>query len=128
MRKYKPDHYNSLSPYFIVDDAQKLVNQLKTVFSATELRRFNREDGRIAHIELQLDDSVIMISDSTENYPAHKLMLHVYVPDVFETFRTAIANGCEPLEEPVNRPGDPDTRGSFYDFGGNYWAVSTQTG
>lgn len=34
---------------------------------------------------------------------------------------------CEVIEEPTNKDGDPDTRGSFYDFAGNYWAVSTQT-
>lgn len=66
-----------------------------------------------------------MISDSTENYAANITMLHVYVPNVQETFEKALENGCELIERPVNKPGDPDTRGSFYDFAGNYWAVST---
>ncbi len=112
---YKPDHYNSLSPYLIVDEAQKLVE-----------RRFDHENGKIAHIELKLDDSVIMISDSTENYRANKSMLHVYVPDVFKTFDKAIEYGCKIIEKPVKRQEDPDIRGAFYDFAGNYWAVSTQ--
>jgi len=54
-------------------------------------------------------------------------MLHIYVPDVLKTFDKAIENGCEMIEKPINKQGDPDTRGSFYDFAGNYWAVSTQT-
>ena len=124
---YKPEGYNSLSPYLIVDDAQKLVELLKTVFDAKELRRFDHENGKIAHIELKLDDSIIMISNSTENYPGHKMMLHFYVPDIFKTFDKAIENGCEIIEKPMNKNGDPDTRGSFYDFAGNYWSVSTQT-
>ncbi len=127
MTMYKPENYNSLSPYLIVDNAQKLVNLLTLIFDAKTLRRFDRENGKIAHIELQLDDTVIMISDSTENYEANKTMLHIYVPDVFKTFDIAIENGCEIIERPVNKQGDPDTRGSFYDFAGNYWAVSTQT-
>lgn len=127
MKSFKPNHYNSLSPYFIVDNAQKLVDLLTVIFDAKTLRRFNDEKGKIAHIELQLDDTVIMISDSTDTYQAHKLMLHMYVPDVFQTFDKAIANGCEAIEKPHNKPGDPDTRGSFYDIAGNYWAVSTQT-
>lgn len=126
MTPYKPGNYNSLSPYLIVDNAQKLVDLLTVIFNATTLRRFDHGNGKIAHIELRLDDSVIMISDSTENYGANKTMLHIYVPDVFETFDKAIENGCEIIEKPVNKPGDPDTRGSFYDFAGNYWAVSTQ--
>ena len=127
MKSYKPDHYNSLSPYLIVDNAQKLVDLLAIIFDAKILRRFDHENGKIAHIELQLDDSVVMISDSTENYKANKTMLHVYVSDVFKTFDKAIENGCDIIEKPINKPGDPDTRGSFYDFAGNYWSVSTQT-
>lgn len=124
---YKPKNYNALSPYLIVDNAKKLVDLLKTIFGASELRRFNHENGTIAHVELELDDSILMISNSTENYRANTTMLHIYVPDVFKTFDLAINNGCEMIEKPVNKEGDPDTRGAFYDFAGNYWAVSTQT-
>lgn len=127
MTSYKPGNYNSLSPYLIVDNAQKLIDLLTAIFDAKTLRRFDHENGKIAHIELQLDDTVIMISDSTENYKANKTMLHMYVPDVFKTFDKAIENGCEIIEKPINKQNDPDTRGSFYDFAGNYWAVSTQT-
>lgn len=99
---------------------------LGKIFDAKVLRKFDREDGKITHVELKLDDSVLMISDSTKDYPAQKAILHFYVPDVFKTFEKAIANGCEGIEEPVNKEGDPDTRGSFYDCAGNYWAVSSQ--
>jgi PhnB protein len=126
MKSYKPDNYNSLSPYLIVDNAQKFVDLLTAIFDAKTLRRFDRENGKIAHIELLLDDTVIMISDSTESYEANKNMLHIYVPDVFRTFDKAVESGCEIIEKPVNRQGDPDTRGSFYDFAGNYWAINTQ--
>jgi PhnB protein len=124
---FKPQNYNSLSPYLIVDDAQRLIDLLNIVFNAIELRRFNRENGKIAHAELKLDDSVIMISNSTELYLANKTMLHMYVPDVYKTFDLAIQNGCEIIDKPINKNGDPDTRGSFYDFAGNYWSVSTQS-
>ncbi|MBK0383053.1 VOC family protein [Pedobacter sp. SD-b] len=127
MKKYKPDNYNALSPYLIVDDAQKLVSQLKTIFDCVELRRMDRENGKIAHLELKFEDSVLMVSDSLEGYPAYKTMLHIYVADVFETFDKAIRNGCKAIEKPVNKKGDPDTRGAFYDLAGNYWAIGTQT-
>lgn len=127
MTTYKPTDYNSLSPYLIVDNAQKLVDLLKVIFSATELRRFDHDNGTIAHIELKLDDTIIMISNSTDSYPANKTMLHIYVPDVVKTFNLAMDKGCEIIEQPINKAGDPDTRGSFYDCSGNYWSVSTQT-
>ena len=127
MTTYKPDSYNSLSPYLIVDNAQKVVDLLKVIFDAAELRRFDHDSGTIAHIELKLDDTIIMISNSTNNYPANTTMLHIYVPDVFKTFNLAVDNGCKIIEQPINKQDDPDTRGAFMDFAGNYWAVSTQT-
>ena len=46
---YKPGNHNSLSPYLIVDDAQQLVDLLKCIFAATELRRFDHENGPLAN-------------------------------------------------------------------------------
>ena len=126
MKAYKPKDYNSLSPYLIVDDAQKLVDLLTNIFDAKTLRSFDHEDGTIAHIELKLDDSVIMISNSTSEYKANKSILHMYVPDVFKTFEKAVAAGCEVIEKPIKKEDDQDIRGSFYDSAGNYWAIGTQ--
>ncbi len=125
MAPYKPQHYNSLSPYLMVENAAQLVQQLEAIFEAKTLRRFDREDGKMAHVEVQIDDTVVMISEQTAEYPAAKVMLHLYVPDVFKTFETATRNGCEIIQEPFQQPNDPDIRGAFYDCAGNYWAVST---
>lgn len=91
---FKPESYNSLSPYLIVNGAQRLADLLKTVFNATELRKYNREDGSVMHMEVLIDDSVVMISDATADYPGQKTMLHLYVPDVMATFKLAIDNGA----------------------------------
>lgn len=123
---FKPEGYNSLSPYLIVDNAPKLVALLQTIFGATVLRRYDHKDGKIMHIELRIDDTVLMISDSTAAYPSRQTMLHLYVPDVFATFQLAIDNGCEAIEKPINKEGDPDIRGAFYDYAKNYWALATQ--
>jgi uncharacterized glyoxalase superfamily protein PhnB len=123
---FKPAGYNSLSPYFIVDDCQKLVELLKAVFDARELRRYDNSDGTIMHLELKIDDSVIMLGDSSPEYPANKLLVHVYVPDVKATFERAIKLGCQSVHAPENKEGDPDLRGTFLDFQGNTWAVGTQ--
>ena len=125
---FKPTGYNSLSPYLIVDGAQKMLDLLKGIFQASELRRYDNPDGTIMHVEVRIDDSVLMIADASSEYPANELLLHVYVPDVHETFKKAIDLGCEAIEQPVNKGGDPDTRGSFKDFSGNIWAVGTQKG
>jgi PhnB protein len=123
---YKPQGYSSVSPYLIVEGAVRLIDLLKGIFDARELRRFDNPDGSVMHAEVQIDDSVIMLADASSNYPANQLLLHVYVPDAVATFKKAIALGCPVDQEPQQKEGDPDVRGSFLDFAGNVWAVGTQ--
>jgi PhnB protein len=123
---YKPEGYNSLSPYLVVQGAQRMVDLLKKIFGARVLRRFDNEDGTVMHVEVMIDDSVVMIADSNDQYPPNKLLLHVYVKDVDEVFSIALAAGCQSMEEPKTRENDPDKRGSFMDFSGNIWAIGTQ--
>ena len=125
-KQFKPTGYNSVSPYFIVDGAQQLINMLAKIFDAKELRRYEMPNGEIMHVEVKIDDSVIMIADSSEEYPANKFLMHVYVQNVDEVFNKAISLGCESVELPTQKEGDPDRRGSFKDFAGNTWAIGTQ--
>jgi len=125
--QYKPAGYNSLSPYFIVKDAQKMVELLQTLFDATVLRRFDRPDGTIMHIELKIDDSVLMMGEASEEFPPVTHVLHLYVSDVDDVFNRAMALGCTPIEKPSEREGDPDRRGTFKDFAGNMWSIGTQS-
>lgn len=127
-KEFKPQGYNSLSPYFIVEDSHKIIDMLEKVFDATTLRRFDTPEGKITHIEIKIDDSVIMVSTASETYPANQFLLHVYVPDVHQTIEKARAYGCDITSEPINRADDPDVRGSFTDFAGNEWAIGTQMG
>ena len=123
---FKPQNYNSLSPYIMVNDTKRLVELLKVIFVAKQLRSFEHENGTLAHTEILIDDSVLMLSEATKEYPAQKVMLHVYVKDVFKTYELAIKNGCKEIETPKIKKNDPDCRGAFEDFAGNYWVVSTQ--
>lgn len=125
-KDFKPAGYNSVSPYFIVNGAQKLIDLLTVIFDARELRRYDRPDGTIMHAEIQIDDSVIMLSDSSDMFPPVQLILHVYVPNVEETFQKAVNAGCKIVELPKSREGDPDRRATFNDFAGNMWSVGTQ--
>jgi PhnB protein len=123
---FKPAGYNSVSPYFIVNGAQRLIDLMKNVFDAKELRRYDMPDGTIMHVEIQLDDSVIMLGDSSDKYPPVPIVIHVYVPDVDKVFHKAIEAGCEVVAKPTKKESDPDRRATFKDFAGNMWSVGTQ--
>jgi PhnB protein len=67
-----------------------------------------------------------MLGDSSDKFPPVTLVMHVYVPNVDEIFDKAIKAGCEIVERPKEREGDPDRRATFKDFAGNMWSVGTQ--
>jgi uncharacterized glyoxalase superfamily protein PhnB len=123
---FKPKGYNSVSPYFIIDGADRFIDLMKQIFDARLLREYRMPDGSIMHAEVQIDDSIIMLGNSSEKYPAAAIVMHVYVADVDETFKKAIDSGCDIVEPPKEREGDPDRRATFKDFAGNMWSVGTQ--
>ena len=125
-KTFKPGGYNSVSPYFIVNGAQRFIDLMNQIFSAKELRRYDMPDGTIMHAEIQVDDSVIMVGDSSDKYPPVPMVMHVYVADADKTFEKAIEAGCEIIEKPKQQVNDPDRRGTFKDFAGNMWSVGTQ--
>src|SRR5687767_14538607 len=103
MADYKPENYNSVSPYFIVKDARRFSELMQQVFHARDLRQYINEDGTVMHMELQIDDSVIMFGEASEQFPSNKLLIHVYLPNVDEVFNRAIGLGCRSVEAPKER-------------------------
>ncbi len=123
---YKPDSYSSVSPYLVVENARRLIDFLEAAFDATELRRYDMPDGSIMHAELRIDDTVVMLGEGSDDFPAFSSMVHLYVPDVNAVYQRGIDAGGIPLQDPVQREGDPDRRGTVEDPEGNTWAIATQ--
>ena len=124
---YKPDGFTSVSPYLIVDGAQRTIDFLARVFNATELRRFPDDSGKLMHAEVRIDDTVVMLADSAEAWPPVPSYVHVYVPDVDATYKRALDAGATSVQEPVKKD-DEDKRGGVKDAGGTTWWISTRVG
>ena len=123
--KYKPQGYPTLSPYLVVKDAQELIDFVRVVLGAEESFRITAPDGRIRHAALRIDDSVLMLGQAQPEWPPLPAHLHVYVPDVDETFGRALRAGATALQEPHNA-GDGDKRGGVLDANGISWWFGTQ--
>ncbi|MEW4562811.1 VOC family protein [Bremerella sp. JC770] len=128
MPHFKPNGYNSASPYLIVGRADATIEFLKQVFDGRPLRRIEREDGSVMHAEVQLDDTVIMMGEAMENWPAVSAHVHVYVPDVDATYQKALAAGGTSIMEPAQRSEGDDKRGGVLDPNGISWWIATQPG
>lgn len=126
-KPYKPQGYASVSAYVMADGAQRVIDFLKKAFDAKELRRYDSPSGSIMHAEVRIDDTVVMLSEGTPQFPAFPVWLHVYVPDVDATYRRALEAGGVSVQEPQKKD-DPDRRGGVKDPSGNIWWIATQVG
>jgi uncharacterized glyoxalase superfamily protein PhnB len=124
---FKPQDYSTVSPYLIVDGADRTVAFLVRVFGAIELRRFPDPDGRLLHAEVRIGDTVVMLADGGEGWPPVPAHAHVYVADVDATYRLALETGATAVQEPVQK-GDEDKRGGIRDAGGTTWWIATRVG
>ena len=122
---YKPEGYNSVSPYLIVDGAARTIDFLRNAFDAVEIRRFPDGSGKIMHAEVRIDDTVVMIADGAEGWPPVPSYVHVYVRDVDATYKRALAAGAESVQEPMKKQ-DADKRGGIKDAGGTTWWIGTK--
>ena len=125
--KGTPDGYSTVSPYLIVDGASIAMDFVKAVFDATEIRRFEDDEGGIVHAEVRIGDSVVMIADANEAWPATRSHLYVYVPDVDEAYGRALAAGGRSLQAP-ERKEDEDRRAGVRDPSGTSWWIATRAG
>jgi len=127
-----PEGYHTLTPYLAVEDAARAIEFYKDAFGAEEIHRMPGPDGSIAHAELQIGDSKLMLSDpfpqsnvrppSERGGPTASVFMYVDDADaVFEQAKTAGATVSMPLEDMFWG----DRFGSLTDPFGHVWSVAT---
>jgi PhnB protein len=127
-----PDGYPRVSPYLCVNGANAALDFYRSVFGATERMRMPAPDGKIGHAELQIGDSVIMLSDeypemglrSPRAIGGSPVTISVYVEDVDAVFNRAVAAGAKSLRA-VENQFYGDRSGQFEDPFGHRWSVAT---
>jgi PhnB protein len=120
-----PSQYNRLMPYLIIPKAYEFMEFMKKVFGATEQIVVPRSEGVIMHGELRIGDAVIMFADTTADIAARPAGIFIYVDNVDETYKEAVASGCAVLMEPQQQPYGY-TCGIQDPFGNDWWPVHAQ--
>jgi PhnB protein len=127
-----PEGYHSLTPYLAVEDAAKAIDFYKEAFGAEEFVRMPGPDGKIAHAELQIGDSKLMLSDpfpqSEVRPPSERggptASVFMYVDDVDATFEQAQEVGAEVVSE-LEDMFWGDRFGKLSDPFGHVWSIAT---
>ena len=131
-KSFQPEGYHAITPYLIVSGAAKAIDFYKKVLSAIEIMRMPGPDGRVAHAELRIGDSVIMLADESPATGATSpatiggtpVGIMLYVKDVDAVFKKALAEGATSKREVADQFYG-DRNGTFTDPFGHQWTVGT---
>ena len=127
-----PDGYPQVTPYLCVDGAADAIKFYEKVLGAKERMHMPGPDGTIGHAEIELGDSIVMLSDEAPEMGARSpktvggtpVLISVYVEDVDAVFDAAIAEGATSIRAPENQFYG-DRSGQFEDPFGHHWSVAT---
>ena len=127
-----PEGYHTLTAAFAVDDAAAAIDFYKNAFAAKERMRKEAPGGKIAHAELEIGDSVIMLSDpfpqSNVKPPTEvgtsTMSIFMYSEDVDAAIQKAVDAGAT-LTMPAEDMFWGDRFGTVTDPYGHQWSIST---
>ena len=127
-----PPGYHTVTPYLIVHGAEKAIDFYKKAFNAKELLRLPMPDGKgLAHAEIQIGDSHVMLSDESPEMKTHapkgddsSLGIALYVEDSDATFKQAVAAGAKVTSE-LKDQFYGDRSGTVLDPFGYKWTVAS---
>ncbi len=118
-----PPGFSQVTPYIFAKDAVALIDFLVAGFGGEELQRSLRPDGAIANSIVRIGDSMVMVSDGDERYPARPAAYYLYVVNADASMTRALDAGAE-LEMAVADMSYGDRQGGVVDPVGNIWWIS----
>ena len=126
-----PKGFHTATPNLIVNDSVRAIDFYKRAFGAEELLRVDGPDGKVAHAEIKIGDSIIMLSDemqgwsrSPQSLGGTAVNIFLYVKDVDEVFNRAVAEGAK-VGMPVSDMFWGDRYGQVTDPFGHSWSLAT---
>jgi PhnB protein len=127
-----PEGYHSINVSLAVDDAAKAIDFYKRALGATERMRMDGPGGTIAHAELQIGDSVLMLGDTTPRSSARApkdlggttAVFMLYVDDADAVVQRAAEAGAT-VTRPMADMFWGDRFGQVADPFGHEWGVAT---
>lgn len=127
-----PKGYHSITPYLIVNGATKAIEYYRQVFNAVLIMQMPLPDGGVAHAEIKIGDSHVMLSDmcpeqhfkSPDELGGTPVSVMLYVEDVDTVFAKAIALGATEVR-PVHDQFYGDRAGTLQDPFGHVWTIGT---
>jgi PhnB protein len=130
----------SIMPFLYIEGAAHALEFYKSVFGATVLMRDEEPSGIVSHAMLKMGATTVMLSDPSSadvkqndvhrlsrpprSYGGSPVHLYIYVADVDDVVKRALAAGAKAIDEVEDRDWG-DRCGGIEDPWGHVWFVGT---
>lgn len=131
--KSPPPGYHAVTPAIIVRGANEAIEFYKRAFGAEEISRMLAPDGAIAHAEIRIGDSLIMLGEENPMWSTRSPLslggvhgsLHIYVEDADAAVARAVAAGAA-VRQPLEDAFWGDRYAKVVDPYGHEWGIATR--
>jgi PhnB protein len=123
----RPEGHHTLTPASIVPNAAQVISFMEKAFHGKLVDKYEGPGGIVAHAEVMVGDSVLMIGDPSNGVQPMPISISYYVDPKEETvddaYQRALAAGGTSIDPPQDQ---------FYGYrsatvrdpGGNRWSIS----
>jgi PhnB protein len=127
-----PEGYATPIPYLAVDDAEEAIAYYKKAFGAKERVRMPMPDGKVGHAELEIGQSIIMLSDpfpqgstrTPKELGGTSVSVFLFAEDVDAVVKQAVDAGATVTMEVADQFWG-DRFGTITDPFGHVWSIAT---
>ena len=118
-----PQDYGTISPFIMVDDIDRQIDFLQSVFNAEVKGNLKNAEGLSVHAEVIIGNSIIMLGRGSSSLPSQPSMNYVFVADATSVYKKALELGAVSIYEPDDKFYGIREAG-FKDFHNNTWFIA----
>ena len=123
---------HTINCYLTIKNCNEAIEFYKKAFGAIEKLQLLMPDGRIAHAEIEIEGSLLMMSEENPDWGTHSpeglggspITLSLYVKDVDKSYKRALEAGAKEVM-PVKNEFYGDRTGQLLDPFGHKWHMAT---
>jgi PhnB protein len=125
-----PDGRHTVTPSLVVTPCADAIEFYKKAFGAEEISRMTTPEGVVAHAEIRIGDSIVMLGDEWPDGPTRSpatvgsstAAMHIYTDDVDALWSRALDAGAE-VVFPLELQFYGDKSGRVIDPFGHTWGL-----
>ena len=121
---HMPEGLRTVTPFLHPRGASRMIDFLKQAFGAEEKSRSQSPDGVIHHATVMIGDSMIEMGEAHGPWQPMPTTFVLYVEDVDNLYRRALAAGAASQGEPADQPYGDRVAGVADPFD-NVWYIAT---